>query len=50
MDIMVIKTMVKNKNNLNHYYIAREKNFDQFYTNPLTAKKLANIFAEEEKN
>jgi hypothetical protein len=30
--------------------MAKEKNdFDQFYTNPLTAKKLTNIFTEEIK-
>ncbi|CAJ0761621.1 16978_t:CDS:2 [Entrophospora sp. SA101] len=27
--------------------MARDNNLDQFYTNPLTAKKLTSIFAEE---
>ncbi len=29
--------------------MARDNNLDQFYTNPLTAKKLTSIFAEEVK-
>lgn len=29
--------------------MVRDNNFDQFYTNPLTAKKLTSIFAEEVK-